>query len=351
MESILQVNHLKKVFHQRGKGDIPAVNDVSFCLYPGEILGIVGESGSGKSTVAKLITRLTDASEGEIILDGQSITHLKGTALKEAYGKIQMVFQNPVGSFDPRRTLGDGIGESLRNQGLPKVEIRKKVSELLEQCGLDASYADRYPHQVSGGQCQRAAIARALAVEPKVLICDEATSALDPQTTGAILQLLKHLNKKLGITIVIITHEMAVVKEICDRVAVMEHGNVVEEGDVFSIFAAPKAGITRDFIRTTSNLQKIEKLIEDKSPLVELKPGEKILRLNYIKKNTSEALISETSRKFNINLNIIFADLEIVQDAPIGGTVAIASGRKEDIEGAVEYLKAKNVGVEVIENG
>ena len=128
----------------------------------------------------------------------------------------------------------------------------------------------------------------------------------------------------------------------------MEHGNVVEEGDVFSIFAAPKAGITRDFIRTTSNLQKIEKLIEDKSPLVALKPGEKILRLNYIKKNTSEALISE---KFNINLNIIFADLEIVQDAPIGGTVAIASGKKEDIEAAVEYLKEKNVGVEVLENG
>ena len=137
-----------------------------------------------------------------------------------------------------------------------------------------------------------------------------------------------------------------------DPVSVKSYqGVAIEEGDVFSIFEAPKAGITRDFIRTTSNLQKIEKLIEDKSPLVELKPGEKILRLNYIKKNTSEALISETSRKFNINLNIIFADLEIVQDAPIGGTVAIASGRKEDIEGAVEYLKAKNVGVEVIENG
>ena len=224
------------------------------------------------------------------------------------------------------------------------------MKELLEFVDI-AEKENAYPSQLSGGQKQRVAIARALANDPKVLLCDEATSALDPQTTGAILQLLKHLNEKLGITIEIITHEMAVVKEICDRVAVMEHGNVVEEGDVFSIFAAPKAGITRDFIRTTSNLQKIEKLIEDKSPLVALKPGEKILRLNYIKKNTSEALISETSRKFNINLNIIFADLEIVQDAPIGGTVAIASGKKEDIEAAVEYLKEKNVGVEVLENG
>ena len=130
----------------------------------------------------------------------------------------------------------------------------------------------------------------------------------------------------------------------------MEHGNVVEEGDVYSIFAAPKAWITRDFIRTTSNLQKIEKLVEEKSPLVALKPGEKILRLNYIKKNTSEALISEVSRRFSVDLNIIFADIEIVQDAPIGGTVAIASGTKENIEAAIEYLKEKNVGVEVIEN-
>ena len=248
------------------------------------------------------------------------------------------------------RTVGENVAYPLKGSGLTKQQIKAKVKELLELVDI-AEKENAYPSQLSGGQKQRVAIARARANDPKVLLCDEATSALDPQTTGAILQLLKHLNKKLGITIVIITHEMAVVKEICDRVAVMEHGNVVEEGDVFSIFAAPKAGITRDFIRTTSNLQKIEKLIEDKSTLVELKPGEKILRLNYIKKNTSEALISETSRKFNINLNIIFADLEIVQDAPIGGTVAIASGRKEDIEGAVEYLKAKNVGVEVIENG
>ena len=147
MEPILKVNHLKKVFHQRDKRGVLAVENISFSLQPGEILGIVGESGSGKSTVAKLITRLVDPTEGEIILDGQDITHLKGTALKDVYGKLQMVFQNPVGSFDPRRTLGDGIGESLRNKGMSKVERRKKVAELLVQCGLDASYADRYPHQ------------------------------------------------------------------------------------------------------------------------------------------------------------------------------------------------------------
>lgn len=178
MEPILQVNHLKKVFHQRGKRDVAAVNDVSFCLYPGEILGIVGESGSGKSTVARLITRLEDVTDGQIILDGQDISHSKGAARKGIYEKIQMVFQNPVGSFDPRRTLGDGIGESLKNKGVSKAEIRAKVAELLEQCGLEPEYMDRYSHQISGGQCQRAAIARALAVDPEVIICDEATSAL-----------------------------------------------------------------------------------------------------------------------------------------------------------------------------
>ena len=143
MEPILQVNHLKKVFHQREKRDVAAVNDVSFCLYPGEILGIVGESGSGKSTVARLITRLEDVTDGQIILDGQDISHSKGATWKGIYEKIQMVFQNPVGSFDPRRTLGDGIGESLKNKGVSKAEIRAKVAELLEQCGLEPEYMDR----------------------------------------------------------------------------------------------------------------------------------------------------------------------------------------------------------------
>ena len=228
MEPILKVNHLKKVFHQRGKRDVLAVENISFSLQPGEILGIVGESGSGKSTVAKLITRLVDTTEGEIILDGQDITHLKGTALKGAYGKLQMVFQNPVGSFDPRRTLGDGIGESLRNKGMSKVERRKKAAELLEQCGLDASYADRYPHQVSGGQCQRAAIARALAVDPKVLICDEATSALDVTVQKRIIELLRRLKEEKNFSYLFICHNLALVQEFCDRVLVMKDGRIVE---------------------------------------------------------------------------------------------------------------------------
>ena len=208
--------------------------------------------------------------------------------------------------------------------------------------------AEAYPKQLSGGQKQRVAIARALANDPNVLLCDEATSALDPQTTKAILRLLKNLNEKLGITVVIITHEMAVVKEICDRVAVMEHGRVVEQGEVFNVFADPRQEITRSFIHTTSNLRKIEELIEEDSPVVQLKPGELIVRLSYIQRNVSEPLISTVSRKFDITLNIIFSDIAIVQNAPIGGTVAIISGERAQITQAIAYLIEKNVGVEVI---
>ena len=203
----------------------------------------------------------------------------------------------------------------------------------------------------SGGQKQRVAIARALANDPKILLCDEATSALDPQTTKSILKLLQKLNQTLGITVVVITHKMAVVKEICNRVAVMDHGKLIEEGGVFSVFANPKEALTRDFIKTTSNLQKIEELIAADSPVASIRPGERIVRLSYIQKNTSEPLISTVSQKFGVVLNIIFANVEIVQGAPIGGTVAIISGDSAQIDQALNYLKYRNVGVEVIKDG
>ncbi len=250
MENILQVKGLKKVFHQHGKRDVAAVEDISFSLREGEILGIVGESGSGKSTVAKLITRLEDTTDGQIVLDGQDITHLKGAALKEIYGKIQMVFQNPVGSFDPRKTLGYGIGESLKNKGVPKAEIRAKVAELLEQCGLEASYMDRYPHQVSGGQCQRAAIARALAVEPKVIICDEATSALDVTVQKRVIDLLKNLQENKNLSYVFICHNLALVQQFCDRVIVMKDGRVVEEGLPDEVIQNPKEEYTKMLVES-----------------------------------------------------------------------------------------------------
>ena len=179
MEPILKVADLSKAFSRAGRDAFFAVDHVSFEVQPGEILGIVGESGSGKSTIARLITRQIDATGGQIFIDGQDITRLRGRALIPVYEKIQMVFQSPADSFDPRRTLGDGICESLRNKGVPKAEREAKARALLESCGLPGTFLARYPHQVSGGQCQRAAIARALMNDPRILIFDEATSALD----------------------------------------------------------------------------------------------------------------------------------------------------------------------------
>ena len=249
----------------------------------------------------------------------------------------------------PSRTVAGNVAYPLKGSGLSKEDIQKKVATLLELVGI-GDKADAYPSQLSGGQKQRVAIARALANDPQVLLCDEATSALDPQTTKAILHLLRDLNAKLGLTIVLITHEMAVVREICHRVAVMEHGRVAEQGEVFNVFVDPRQDITRSFIRTTSNLQKVEELIAADSPVTRLKPGELIIRLSYVQRNAAEPLISVVTKLFDVSLNIIFADINIVQDAPIGGTVAIISGERSHITKAIEYFIDKNVGVEVIKD-
>ena len=246
-DTILKAEHLTKTFIS-GKRALMAVDDVSFELKQGECLGIVGESGSGKSTIAKMITHLESITKGKIFLRGRDITNAKGKELREIYRDIQMVFQMPMESFDPRCTLGDGIGESLRNMGLNQSETRRKVEKLLEKCGLEKEYADRYPHQVSGGQCQRAAIARALAVNPSILICDEATSALDVTVQKQILELLIELKQKENLSFILICHDLALVQAFCDRVLVLYHGKTVEKGTPDEIIDHPKMDYTRKLI-------------------------------------------------------------------------------------------------------
>ena len=225
---VLETRGLKKGYRRRQR-KITAVEQVSFCLYPGEILGLMGPSGSGKSTVAKLLAGLAEADEGEIFLDGKKISCRKREQRKEIYRKMQMVFQSPAASFDPRRTLGDGIGESLRNAGISGKTLDERVEQLFLSCGLSEEFVRRYPHEVSGGQCQRAAIARALAVNPKILICDEATSALDVMAQRQILELLASLRETRGVSILFICHNPAVVEAFCDRFLVMEKGRVIRE--------------------------------------------------------------------------------------------------------------------------
>ena len=250
MEPILRVQNLTKTFTRSGQSNLTAVNGISFDLLPGECLGIIGESGSGKTTAVNLITRLLDATEGKIFLDGEDITLKTGKSLRVIYRKMQMVFQTPTDSFDPRRTLGDGIGESLRNCGMTRHDADAQAARLLERCGLPAAFAGRYPHEVSGGQCQRAAIARALAVKPKVLICDEATSALDVTVQKEILELLHTLRSEQGtkLSILFICHDISLVQRFCDRVLVMYHGDIVEQGTPIDVICHPQNDYTKRLI-------------------------------------------------------------------------------------------------------
>ena len=343
---MIQLEHITKTFG-KGKEQVQAVKDVSLTIQTGEIFGIIGFSGAGKSTLVRCINLLERPSSGKVIVDGEDLTALPAKELRQARKKIGMIFQHF--NLMRSRTVFGNVAYPLWKSGLSKQEIAQKVMRLLELVDI-ADKAHAYPSQLSGGQKQRVAIARALANDPHFLLCDEATSALDPQTTKAILHLLKKLNQQLGITVVLITHEMAVVKEICSHVAVMEHGKIVEQGEVFSIFANPQQPVTQNFIHTTSNLQKIEELIQRDALVTQLQPGDVIVRLSYIQKNVSEPLISVVSRKFAVDFNIILADIEIVQEAPIGGTIAIVSGKSENIQQALEYLKEKNVGVEVVKD-
>ena len=325
---MIELEQISKTFADAGR-EVHAVNNVSLTIRNGDVFGIIGFSGAGKSTLVRCINLLERPTEGSVRIDGKELTRMPAKELRQARRKIGMIFQHF--NLMPSRTIFGNVAYPLKGSGLRKDQIAEKVRKLLDLVGI----ADKEN-------------ARALANDPDILLCDEATSALDPQTTKSILKLLERLNRELGITLVVITHEMAVVKEICNRVAVMDHGRVVEEGEVFSVFASPKEELTRSFIKTTSNLQKIEELIAAKSPVVALKPGERIVRLSYVERNASEPLISTMTKKYGVILNIIFADIEIVQNAPIGGTVGILSGPQDKMDEALEDLRSKNVGVEVI---
>lgn len=341
---MIRFENVSKTFRGNGK-QVEAVKEVSLHIKKGEIFGIIGYSGAGKSTLVRCINLLERPDRGRIWIGDTEITALKGKSLRKQRRKIGMIFQQF--HLFASRNVYENVAYPLKHQGLTGQEIKKRVEELLNLVGLEDK-ASAYPSQLSGGQKQRAAIARALANEPDILLCDEATSALDPKTTTAILRLLQEVNRKLGVTIVVITHEMQVVKEICGRVAVMEGGSVVEEGEVFDIFSNPHEKITGDFVNNASNLSRIYTYLEEKAEIIRLNKGECILRLHYLHKNTSEALVSQISRDFSLNVNIIFGNIELIGENPIGGLVAIVSGSGENIRRAVDFLREKKVGVEVL---
>ena len=341
---MIELQHVSKTFGAK-RGEVHAVQDVSLTIKDGEIFGIIGFSGAGKSTLVRCINLLERPTGGSVLIDGKDITKLSEPELREVRRKIGMIFQHF--NLMRSRTVYGNIEFALKKSGLSKQEKDAKIRSLLELVGL-ADKLDAYPSQLSGGQKQRVAIARALANDPKVLLCDEATSALDPQTTKSILKLLNEVNERLNLTIVIITHQMEVVKDICDRVAVMEDGYVVEEGATIDVFDHPEKPVTKDFIDTATNISKIYELVEQNSPLTDIPEGAKMLILSYSSVNTNEAVISAISRKFNVDASIIFGNVEILKNLPFGKLVVTLSGKPEDIEGAIAYIQAAGIDTEVI---
>ena len=346
---MIELSSVSKTFLGKTQQEhVEALRDVSLSIKQGEIFGIIGYSGAGKSTLVRVINLLERPDLGRVMMGGQDLTAMNPRELRQARRKIGMIFQHF--SLLPSRTVSGNIAFPLKYTGLSKEEIQAKVTTLLNLVEL-SDKASAYPSQLSGGQKQRVAIARALAADPQVLLCDEATSALDPQTTLSILRLLKKVNEQLGITIVIITHEMAVIKEICDRVAVMEGGRVVELGTVFEVFASPREEITRRFIETTGTMHRVQEMIDGDSPILRLAPGELLVRLQYAQRSPSAPMVSLVSRRFDIDLNILFGNVEIIGGSPLGALVVVASGEANKVQEALAYMMEQNVKVEVLKHG
>lgn len=344
---MIRLEHVTKTFQTKNK-EVHAVKDVSLHIKTGEIYGIIGFSGAGKSTLVRCMNLLEKPEHGAVILEGKNLLDCSNKELRQERQKMGMIFQHF--NLMRSRTVYENIALPLKHIGWSKEEIDVRVQELLELIDLQER-KDSYPSQLSGGQKQRVAIARALANRPKVLLCDEATSALDPQTTQTILDLIKKVNQQMNLTVVIITHEMAVVKEVCDHVAVMENGRLVEEGDIVSVFTHPQQKVTKNFINTTNNSRKIDELIAQDHPLVQLKENQVLVHLQYQSANTSDPIISTVSRKYNVDINLVFANVEIVHNSPIGQIEAIFTGKEEDVKKALKFFQEDGVKVEVLKHG
>ena len=356
---MIEINDLCKVFQGKGR-QVDAVKNVSLSVADGDIYGVIGYSGAGKSTLVRCLNLLETPDSGTIrIGDLPEITIRDGVirtnngimrekekaALRRSMG---MIFQHF--NLLNRSSVFDNIAYPLKYTGRSRDQIKNRVMELLSLVDL-TDKVNAYPSELSGGQKQRVAIARALAAEPRLLLSDEATSALDPEATESILNLLRDLNTQLGLTIVLITHEMAVIKAICHKVAVMENGSVVEEGDVYRVFSHPRENITKRFVASASSLSRVDKLLKEDSPLVRVGQGEVLLRLTFPRDRVGDAVISSISRQFDVSMNIVLASVEELRGDPLGGMVALVSGSGEGVSAAMEYLKNNQVEVEVLRRG
>lgn len=335
---MISIKGLKKIYKTKHQ-DIKAVDSITLDIDEGEIYGVIGYSGAGKSTFVRLLNRLEDPTAGSIVIDDKEMTSLKGNSLRLARQDIGMIFQhfNLLWS----RTTEENIAFPLEIAGVPKKEREARVQELIDLVGLTGRETS-YPSQLSGGQKQRVGIARALANDPKVLLSDEATSALDPETTNAILDLLVDINQKLGLTIIMITHEMHVIRKVCDKVAVMEAGQVVEQGQVIDVFSNPEQEVTRKFVE-----QLMTNTEEDDSldfVLEQAKEG-KIVQLHFAGESTNDTLISNVAKSYDININILQGKITQTQNGALGKMVIQMTGEKAILAEALNYLKNTSTAV------
>lgn len=343
-EVMIELENVTKIYGQ-GERRVVALADVSLQIKKGEIFGIIGLSGAGKSTLIRCINKLEEPQAGTIRLAGQEITKLKGKELRAARRKIGMIFQhfNLLSS----RTVYRNIAFPLEISGVKPKERDERVRSLLELVGL-ADKINAYPSELSGGQKQRVGIARALANNPEVLLCDEATSALDPETTKSILRLLQDVNRRFGLTIVLITHQMEVIKEICDTVAVIDDGRIVEQSSVVDLFAHPRSAAARRFMKGVLHTE-IPPEIKERMAAVgpEKLPG-KTVRISFIGGVAGEPVISSVIRQFHVDVNILYAKLDFIKNTPFGSLIVEITGAETNIEAALKYLTAQGLKLEVL---
>lgn len=336
--SIIEVIAISKTYTHAGK-TTHALSEITLAIAKQDIYGVIGLSGAGKSTLIRCLAGLITPTSGKISFHNSDISLLKGCSLRNFRMKIGMIFQhfNLLSS----RTVAGNISYPLEIAGISKLEQNKRVDELLKLVGL-SSKKDVYPSSLSGGEKQRVGIARALANHPEVLFCDEATSALDPQTTKEILDLLKTINKKLGVTIVLITHDMEVIKRVCNKVAVIEAGTIVEEGLTSSVFGEPKHPTTKNFIQGSSH-EIPQEFFKPSSP------NRKLLRLKFKGTAANEPLISQIVKKYHVDANILLGWIDHLQTTTVGTLIVELTGPTEGISDALDYLTEKTVHYEVLQ--
>ncbi|MGT2779917.1 methionine ABC transporter ATP-binding protein [Streptococcus intermedius] len=347
-KEMIQLEHINVTFQQK-KRQIQAVKDVTIHIREGDIYGIVGYSGAGKSTLVRVINLLQVPTSGKIVVDGDVLFDKKVTLtakqLRRKRQDIGMIFQHF--NLMSQLTAEENVAFALKHSSLSKEEKKEKVHTLLELVGL-ADRAENYPSQLSGGQKQRVAIARALANDPKILISDESTSALDPKTTKQILALLQDLNQKLGLTIVLITHEMQIVKDIANRVAVMQNGRLIEEGSVLDIFSNPQQDLTKDFISTATGIDDAMDKIEQQEIVKYLASNSLLVQMKYAGTSTDEPLLNEIYKHHQVTANILYGNIEILGGTPVGELVVVLSGEKTNLATAKTAIREAGVQLTVL---